>query len=369
MATIGKYTTKDGAAAWEVRFRTPDQRSTRKRGFATQRDAKAFAATVETSKLKGEYVSASVGKTTVGELGPAWLERGRGHWKPVTTASFESYWRTQVEPRWGRVRIARIRPSDVQGWVADMAASHGPSVVERACMVLLLILDDATKDGLLIVNPARGIKKPKAAPQRKPYLTAPQLQMLADECGQYRSLILLLGIGGLRWGEAIALRPCDIDFLRRRIELHRNVVRTGGTFHVGTLKSNKNRVVVVPDFVIEALAASCVGRERDDLIWTAPQAGGYLRAPSVTSTWLPTAVQRCQKVDPTFPWITPHALRHTAASIAIQAGAHVKVVQRMLGHADAAMTLNTYSDLFETDLDAVAENVSKLWPRGVQAGG
>ena len=51
MATIGKYTTKDGMTAWEVRYRTPDQRSTRKRGFATQRDAKAFAATVVTAKL------------------------------------------------------------------------------------------------------------------------------------------------------------------------------------------------------------------------------------------------------------------------------------------------------------------------------
>ena len=58
--------------------------------------------------------------------------------------------------------------------------------------------------------------------------------------------------------------------------------------------------------------------------------------------------------DPTFPIVTIHDLRHTAASLAISAGANPKAVQRMLGHASAAMTLDTYADLFEDDLDAVS---------------
>ena len=52
--------------------------------------------------------------------------------------------------------------------------------------------------------------------------------------------------------------------------------------------------------------------------------------------------------------MTLHDLRHTAASLAISAGGNVKAVQRMLGHASAAMTLDTYADLFDDDLDAVA---------------
>jgi integrase len=74
-------------------------------------------------------------------------------------------------------------------------------------------------------------------------------------------------------------------------------------------------------------------------------------------------VARCQHADPTFPRVTAHDLRHTAASLSVSAGANVKVVQRMLGHASAAMTLDTYADLFDSDLDSVAENVSKLWPQ------
>jgi integrase len=51
--------------------------------------------------------------------------------------------------------------------------------------------------------------------------------------------------------------------------------------------------------------------------------------------------------------VTPHDLRHTAASLAVSAGANVKVLQNMLGHASAAMTLDTYSHLFDEDLEAI----------------
>lgn len=70
--------------------------------------------------------------------------------------------------------------------------------------------------------------------------------------------------------------------------------------------------------------------------------------------------------------ITPHDLRHTAASFAVSAGANVKAVQRMLGHSSAAMTLDVYADLFDGDLDSVSDaldhavlaaSVGKMWAR------
>lgn len=74
------------------------------------------------------------------------------------------------------------------------------------------------------------------------------------------------------------------------------------------------------------------------------------------------------------PRITPHDLRHTAASLAVSAGANVKAVQRMLGHSSAAMTLDIYADLFDDDLNAVADRlnavvaeqvVGKMWANGL----
>ena len=60
--------------------------------------------------------------------------------------------------------------------------------------------------------------------------------------------------------------------------------------------------------------------------------------------------------------MTCHDLRHTAASIAVSSGANVKALQRMLGHKSAAMTLDTYADLFDSDLDMVAVRISERMP-------
>ena len=166
--------------------------------------------------------------------------------------------------------------------------------------------------------------------------------------------------------------------------MHRNAVKVGTSFKVGTLKGNKNRVVVVPHLVVDALARTAKGKSRDDLLWTSTT-GGYLRPPDSAESWLAGAVARCQKLadearakeskngdeptTPTFPRITARSLRHTAASLAIHAGANPKVVQRMLGHTSAAMTLDVYADLFESDLDVVAdrlENVLKMCSRSAQ---
>ena len=362
MATIERYSTASGALLYSVRFRTPQHRQTRKRGFKTKREAELFAATVEVSKAKGEYIGPSAGRLTIGELGPLWLARQHGHMKPSGFRSLDSAWTVHVAPRWGRVRISEVRFSDVQAWVSDLAATRRSTIVKTAHSVLARILDDCVRDRQLASNPAKGVKLPPRTPRKHVYLTADQLNALADQSGRYHSLILLLGVGGVRWGEAAALRVSDVDFLRRRITLHTNAVKVGGGFAVGSLKSNKSRTVVLPGFVIEALAQTAESRARDDLLWPSAS-GGYLAPPSSHDSWLSGAVGRCQKKDKSFPRVTAHGLRHTAASLAISAGANPKVVQRMLGHASAAMTLDVYADLFDSDLDEVAVTVSKMCPQ------
>jgi integrase len=120
--------------------------------------------------------------------------------------------------------------------------------------------------------------------------------------------------------------------------------------------------VVLPAFVVNTLAETAKGKGHDELLWPS-RSGGYLGPPVANKSWLSGAVARCQKADPTFPRVTAHDLRHTAASLAISAGANPNVVQRMLGHASAAMTLDVYADLFDSDLASVAESVAKMWPR------
>ena len=107
-----------------------------------------------------------------------------------------------------------------------------------------------------------------------------------------------------------------------------------------------------PAFLALPIAQLCEGKSRDDLLFGDGTA--HLRLPNSVNGWFAAAVKRAQAAEPTFPRVTPHDLRHTAASLAISAGANVKAVQRMLGHASAAMMLDTYAELFDDDLDGVA---------------
>jgi integrase len=91
----------------------------------------------------------------------------------------------------------------------------------------------------------------------------------------------------------------------------------------------------------------------DELLFTGP-GGGMLRVGNFRRRVFDEAARQVG-----LEGLTPHDLRHTAASLAVSAGANVKAVQRLLGHASAAMTLDVYSGLFDDDLDAVADRLDE----------
>jgi integrase len=119
----------------------------------------------------------------------------------------------------------------------------------------------------------------------------------------------------------------------------------------GTPKSHQCRSVPLRRSLSDALAEVCVGKNSADLVFTAPR-GGVLRLRNWRRRVFDPALQAAGLGE-----LTPHELRHTAASLAVASGANVMAVQRMLGHASAAMTLDVYSGLFDDDLDAVADRL------------
>ena len=388
MASITKYVTSRGEQRYRVQYRTPDGRLTQQRGFKRKKDAEDFAATTHVSKLRGEYIDPAASRITVAELAPAWLANQQATMKPSGFRSYESAWRNHVQPRWGRVQLGDIRPTAVRSWVAEMNRTEvdddgtvtkrgsSPKTVARALGVLAGILADAVDDRRILMNPARGIKLPRHAPGDHQYLTEDQVWQLAEQAANGRAgrdkgtIVLLLAYTGIRWGELAGLHVGDFDTLRRRLHVRRNAVNVGGVIEVGTPKTHERRVIAFPRFLVEPLAAACRGKGRDAIVFPAAD-GGYAKSPGA-STWFDGAVKRCQHVTtearaaerkarpdadpgtPEFPRVTPHDLRHTAASLAVSAGANVKAVQKMLGHASAAMTLDVYADLFDTDAEAVA---------------
>jgi integrase len=186
----------------------------------------------------------------------------------------------------------------------------------------------------------------------------------------------------MRWGEMAGLRVKRLNIERRRVVVAETVVRVSGRAEWGPTKGHERREIALPRFLIAPLAELDEGKRPDDLVF--PDASGKpLRSQTFQRSVLtPAAVELrlCDFADPEeqrpVKVLHPHELRHTAASLAIAAGADIKVVQSMLGHQSATMTLDQYGHLFGDRLATVADaveaartaalgpNVYPMWKHG-----
>lgn len=366
MGSAQSYETKAGRM-WRACWTDPSNDRKQKRGFKTKREARAFADQQEVSKHQGLYVSQSDGKATIGQLGAEWLAAHQAAVKASTFQSDASAWRVHVLPIWGTRAVSSIRHTEIRTWVAGLSKSKSATTVKRAHGILAAILEAAVRDRRTTSNPARDVPLPRKSQPRRVYLTHQQVERLAT-AAKYGDLVRFLAYTGLRWGEATGLRLIHVDTVRRRVFVDENAVDVNGSIVVGTPKSHERRSVPYPSFLEAAMAAAMAGKGPGDLLWG--NGVDYMLLPNSGKGWLDGAIKRLQAEDrkaveaargqgepepPVIPRVTAHDLRHTAASLAISAGANVKAVQRMLGHASAAMTLDTYADLFEDDLDMVSD--------------
>ncbi|MHC2999964.1 tyrosine-type recombinase/integrase [Microbacterium sp. HJ5] len=350
MGSIHAYQTPSGKR-YVVRYRKPDNSQAGKRGFKTKRDAEKFLASVTTSIADNSYIDPTDARITIDELGSTWIEDQTAVLKPSSIHPLESAWRIHVQPEWGVRPVGSIRHSDVRSWVTRLTSTRGATTVIRAYGILAAILDIAVRDRRIPDNPARGVRLPRKQAKPRVYLSHRQVARLAHHA-RVPELVLFLSYTGLRWGEATGLRLRDVDLNRRRVTVYQNAVLVGGELHIGTPKSHVSRSAPYPAFLDSTIRILFLAKQPDDFLFGSGESP--LRLPNSKDGWFAGAVKRARAEDSTFPRVTPHDLRHTAASLAISAGANVKAVQRMLGHASAAMTLDTYADLFDDDLDAVA---------------
>jgi integrase len=350
MGSIDGYNTARGRR-YRARYRSPDRKQRERRGFLTREEASLFLALVEVRRARGDLFDAASGAVTIGTLGPIWLSN-QIQLKPSSHHSLDVSWQVFVEPEFARTPVGLVRHSDVQSWVARLSTTKSAGTVIRAHGILVGIMDVAVRDRRIAENAARGINLPKRVPKARVYLTHSQVEALALEASGHGTLIRLLAYTGLRWGEAVGLRVKNVDLNLRRIRVAENAVYVAGKIIVGTPKSHAVRGVAFPPSLAESLERLCAQKAPEMLVFG--DGLNYLRPSTIRNGWLTRAVERAQLRDETFPRVTIQDLRHTAASLAISAGANVKVVQRMLGHASAAMTLDTYAGLFDDDLDTVA---------------
>lgn len=368
--------TKRGQGRWLGRYRGPDFKE-RTKTFATRAEALAWAQTQELRMRSQDWTDPARAKVTVAEFAPQWFDALSV--KPKTREGYSSLYVTHVEPRWGHVRLDRISYADVRAWVSNLSArprtdgSRGATRRQQdqrplsaarkkhAYRILCSILDLAVEDGRLPRNPAKSMagstkgvvpKAPKNRAHR--YLSHEQVHAVADQMDPgSRALFLVLAYAGPRWGEATALQVHDVDLLRSRLMVRRAFSEVGGKLELGSTKTHATRNLPLPTFLRAELEPLLVGKSTTDLLFTGPEGGPWRNSN-----------YRSRRFNPAFeaaglPGMRIHELRHTAACLAVQAGANVKAIQRMLGHSTAAMTLDVYADLFDSDLEGVADRLDE----------
>lgn len=360
MASIEKRT-RQGQVRWYARYRDPGGKS-RSETFDRKVDAQRFLTGVESSKVSGSYVDPARSRVTVGAWSQQWLD-GQTHLKPSTRARYAGILSKHIVPRWSSTPLAHVSHADVSAWVSQLDLA--PASIRYVHRVLALILELAVRDGRIARNPAAGVRLPRARTTEKRFLSKDEVFRLADAAGDYRCLVLTLAFCGLRWGELAALRVGRLDLLKRRLVVAESVTEVQGRLSWGTPKNHQQRSVPVPRFLAELLAVEVAGKASDDLVFTS-----LLGKPLRNLNFRRDVFDRAA-ADAGLPGLTPHELRHTAASLAVSSGANVKAVQRMLGHASAAMTLDVYSGLFDEDLDGLADRmdsaVSGVYPACTEA--
>jgi integrase len=266
------------------------------------------------------------------------------------------------------VALGDISRQLVREWVADLSVDLAPASVHKTIVVLRQVLAMAVAENRLVVNPVDGVELPPVSAAEQRFLTLEQLRALADAAGAHRPLVYVLGTCGLRFGEVAELRWRDVDLAARRLRIARSVTLVDGVFEIGSPKSGKGRTVSLPAFVADLLASG----EPDTLVFPDTE-GGHMRGTNVRRRWWSQAVAAAELYPRTIVDAAGgqtivydfklHELRHTAASLAIQAGANIKALQNMLGHESAGLTLDRYGHLYGSDVEAVGVAINDLLTR------
>ncbi len=346
----GKFLTeKTGTTSWRAQYYDREGKQ-HTRHFKRKVDAQAWLDDTITAMSTGNWADPSKSRSTLKPHAEAWLA-AHPDWTASTRARNVGIVQKHILPRWGDVRLDKITTDAIQRWSAGIDLA--PGSIRKIVGALNSILDRAVLIKSLAINPADGVVRPRQPLKRRRYLSAVEVERLAHAAADYQDLIYVLAYTGLRWGEMAALHVSAVNTTRRRLMIEMSVTEINGIMEWSDQpKDHQRRSVPYPAFLDDAIGDRIRGRAPDDLVFTSPT-GGVLRYGNARRDWFDPAVAAAELGK-----LTPHELRHTAASLAVKAGASVLALQRMLGHDKPSTTLDVYSDLFDEDLDDVAAKLA-----------
>jgi integrase len=270
---------------------------------------------------------------------------------PNTASTYETVCRVWIAPILDDLPMWSITSTHVQQVIDAIASKRSPRYTARAKQVMHSVFADAEAHELIPRNPASSaaIKMPKMPRKDVPTIRPEHVRtFLAFLKGnRYEALMMVYLFGGLRRGEALALTWDDVDFATGSLRITKSHVVLARSMHVSKGKSNAAaRTVPLPADAMRALGDHR-RRQLEERMKLGPD---WTETPYVFTTgrgtplWPTNVSERVKKLlaEAGLPVVHLHALRHTAASLLLAGGVDIKTVQRIIGHASAKMTLDTY---------------------------
>lgn len=348
-------------------------RQQRKRGgFATKREAIAAMAELQGSVARGSYVEPS--RQTVAGYLQEWLPSARARLRPGAYDAVALHVRAYIIPGIGDVPLQGLTAARVKVLYAELAESGrhrgggglSAKTVHNIHRTLSRGLSDAVHDGVLVRNPAERCHTMPSSPEQATW-DAGQVRAFLVHVAEDRLVTMwrIAATTGIRRGELVGLRWSDVDLEHGRLSISQQRAKGGGTVAAGPTKTRRSRrLVSIDPATVTALRGHRKRQAEERLLFGAGytdeglvfcrEDGVPLHPDRVTQLF------RRHSAAAGLPWIKVHGLRHTHATLMLQAGVHPKVVQERLGHSSIAITLDTYSHAIPAMQEDAADRLAAL---------
>lgn len=373
--------------------------------------ANAWLAKAQHESTSGEFVDPRRGQILLKDyISDEWWPR-RDYDNPSTEKTVRGRVWNHIVPHLGDHQLNAVKTAQLGDWLKVLKETVGPGTANEAWGYLSSIFQSAIDDERITRNPCRKQttlnvpSKPPVKPRAWPKEQVLAVQAAMDE--RFR-LCVDLGVGaGLRSSEVFGLSVDDIDFEGQRILVRRQVKKVGAKLAFALPKGEKTREVPVPDYLLKLIEESLTLRpacsvelpwkdprppktEREAkerkpqthaLILTAPRGGAIRRDSFDTRIWKP-ALATAGVIAPPAKVKAPiksrpsvmrttlvyeearedgfHALRHTFASVQLDAREPIVAVSKWLGHADPSITLRIYAHMMP-EADGRGRSAMQNW--------
>ncbi|GAB3192223.1 tyrosine-type recombinase/integrase [Nesterenkonia suensis] len=322
--------------------------------YQTEEDALRWKRAVETTKGDADKAAlmlerANTETPTLVSASDHYLERLRG--APYTKQTYQSYMRNHIGPALGGLPCDTITDDDVRNLIGRMEdKSLSVKMIRNVCGYLTGVLDHAVERGWATSNPYNHKMLPEAEPreERDMFLTLSEAEAIIDRARPgHRDPMRLMLATGLRPGELRALLVEDVNLTARqpsvRVTKAMKQNRESGDY-VGTPKSKKSvRSVGLPPSAVDTLRPYVEGRSPIDSLFLG-STGKRIDGSTLRASWR-AAVAQARKDGKLTKTPSLYSLRHTHASLMLDAGMSIFQLSRHMGHGSVTVTEDVYAHL------------------------